>query len=112
MADIEVTGDIVDIDAMAAASREKAKQTYQFRFLGRLWQARNAVPFGQVARSITEDMGLEAALGTLAAFVVEDQREEFTQAVLDSDDVFLSDLKLLGEAFNKRTEDTVGNAAT
>lgn len=112
MAEIDVSGELPDLDAMAAASRERAKQVYGFKFLGQVWHARAAVPFGVIAKSVTEDMTLESALGTLTNYVVEEEREAFTAAVLDSEDVYTSDLKMLGDFFNKKSEEVVGNADT
>ena len=110
---IIMNGDVVDLDAMAAAGRERAKKTYSISYLGKTWKVRNSVPFHQLVTSLSgDDMTLESALEAVAAFVVTDQRQDFIDAVMASDDVDIKELTLLSNVFNKKSQEEAGNDDT
>ena len=99
---ITTTGELPDLDAMAAAGRERAKQVYGFKYLGREWHARTSVPFGRLVETIMGEVTLESAL-------VEDERDTFREAILASPDVTPSELAMLSSFFNERAQEEVGN---
>lgn len=107
---ITTSGDMPDLDAMAAAGREKAKEVYEFRYVGKVWHARNAVPFGKLVEAVTGDMDLEKALDAIIAFIIEDEREQFRADILASEDVSTSELGMLSTFFNEKSQETAGNA--
>lgn len=109
---ITTTGEIPDLDAMAAAGRERAKQVYEFKYLGRTWHARVAVPFGKLVESISGEVDLDSALDMVITFLVEDERDAFRKAILESEDVTASELAMLSTFFNERSQEDVGNAGT
>lgn len=107
---ITTSGDMPDLDAMAAAGREKAKETYPFKYLGREWHARTAVPFGKLVESVTGDMDLDKALTMVVQFLVEAERDEFKAEILASPDVTTQELAMLSTFFNEKSQESVGNA--
>ena len=109
-AKITTSGDMPDLDAMAAAGRERAKETYPFRYLGREWHARNAVPFGKLVETISGEVTLDSALDAIVAYLVEDEREEFREAILADENVTPSELAMLSTVFNEKSQESVGNA--
>lgn len=109
-ATITTSGDMPDLDALAAAGREKAKETYPFKYLGKEWHARNAVPFGKLVETISGDVTLESALDAITAYLVEDERDAFREAILASPEVTSSELAMLSTFFNEKSQESVGNA--
>lgn len=109
---ITTSGDMPDLDAMAAAGREHAKQIYPFKYLGAVWHARNSVPFGKLLESISDDNDLGDVLDAIAAFVVAEEREAFIEAIKASDDVDIPELTMLSKFFNEKSQEAVGNAAS
>lgn len=107
---IITSGDMPDLDAMAAAGREKAKETYPFKYVGKTWHARTAVPFGKLVESITGEMDLDKALTMVVQFIVEDEREQFRADILASEDVTTSELGMLSTFFNEKAQEATGNA--
>ena len=106
---ITTTGELPDLDAMAAAGRERAKQVYGFKYLGREWHARTSVPFGRLVETIMGEVTLESALDAVVSYLVEDERDTFREAVLASPDVTPSELPMLSSFFNERAQEEVGN---
>ncbi len=112
MSDITITtsGDMPDLDAMAAAGREKAKEVYEFRYVGKVWHARTAVPFGKLVEAVTGEMDLDKALDSVITFIVEDERADFRADILASPDVTTAELGMLSTFFNEKSQETAGNA--
>lgn len=102
-------GGMPDLDAMAAASRERARQTYPFRYLDREWHARYSVPFGTLVGATDGDMTMSGILDMVAEFVSEEEREAFKAAVLADKRVDTAELTMLGKFFNQKAQETVGN---
>lgn len=111
-ASITTSGDMPDLDAMAAAGREKAKEVYPFKYLGREWHARTAVPFGKLVESISGDVTLDSALDAIVQYLVEDEREAFRAEILANEDVTPSELAMLSTFFNEKSQEEVGKAAS
>lgn len=107
---ITTSGEMPDLDAMAAAGREKAKEVYPFRYVGQVWHARTAVPFGKLVESVTGDLDIEKALDMVISFIVEDERTSFREAILASEDVTTAELAMLSTFFNEKAQEGVGNA--
>lgn len=107
---ITTTGDMPDLDAMAAAGRERAKEVYPFKYLGKEWHARTAVPFGKLVETISGEITLDSALDAVVSYLVEGEREAFREAILASPDVTPSELAMLSTFFNEKSQESVGNA--
>lgn len=110
--DITTEGEMLDIDALAAASREKAKAIYPFKYMGETWHARTAVPFGKLVATLSGDATLDGVLDAILCFLVEDERERFREAILASEDVTTQELSILSTALNEKAQAEVGNADT
>lgn len=112
MSDTSITtsGDMPDLDAMAAAGREKAKQVYPFKYLDKTWHARTAVPFGKLVETIAGEVTIESALDAVTSYLVEDEREAFRSEILASPDVTPQELAMLSTFFNEKSQEEVGNA--
>ena len=108
--DITTSGEMPDLDAMAAAGREKAKEVYAFKYVGKTWHARTAVPFGKLVEAISGDMDLDKALDSIVTFIVPEEREQFRADILSSDDVTTQELGMLSTFFNEKSQESAGNA--
>lgn len=106
------TGELLDIDALAASARERAKTTYPMRYLGRQWSVITAVPFGRLVETLTGEIEMDSVLTAIECFIVPEQREDFRAAVMASEDATMAELQILSRALNERATQEVGNDAS
>lgn len=95
------TEEVFNVDAMVNSLREKAKRTYKFSYLDREWTARYSVPFGVLAAQ-GDDLGIKDVVNVLSAYIVKDQREEFSKMLLESDEISVEELGELSTFLNEK----------